>query len=504
MDSFIVLSSILLILIIFFTFNNRRPRLHLPPGRFAWPVIGNLHQVEPVQHKGFGDLSMIYGPIVSVWFGSSLTVVVSSASLAKEVLKDKDHLFANRPRTVRTKASTKDGSDLIWSDYGRQYVKLKKVTVHELFSPNNILRSSSVREEEMTTMVELISRWCHHERRKFGKSLELRRYLKMASFNCMTRIVLGKRFIDDEGVANEEGLELDAIIRESAMLNSSIALMDCVPWLGGIGWMIGKKRFLRCQDRKTGFTRRMLAECEARAKEGDGASKEYFLGALVSLREAHDLSEDNILGLVWDMITASLDTAAVAVEWAMAHLMKSPSMLAEAQDELERVTGPDKAMTELDFPKLQYLRCVVKETLRLHPSTPLMLPHKAKVETKIGGYDVPKGASVAVNVWAIARDPAVWKDPHAFQPERFLSVDIDMTGRDFRFLPFGSGRRMCPGAQLGINLVMLMLGRLLHHFSWRVEEGQEIDMSEGTGLVCSMRSPLQAVPTPRRPTRLYN
>jgi coumaroylquinate(coumaroylshikimate) 3'-monooxygenase len=135
-----------------------------------------------------------------------------------------------------------------------------------------------------------------------------------------------------------------------------------------------------------------------------------------------------------------------------------------------------------------------------------MLPHRANANVKIGGYDIPKGSNVHVNVWAVARDPAMWKNPLEFRPERFLEEDVDMKGHDFRLLPFGAGRRVCPGAQLGINLVTSMLGHLLHHFVWTPPEGikpEEIDISENPGLVTYMRTPLQAVATPRLPSHLY-
>jgi coumaroylquinate(coumaroylshikimate) 3'-monooxygenase len=206
------------------------------------------------------------------------------------------------------------------------------------------------------------------------------------------------------------------------------------------------------------------------------------------------------------MIIAGTDTTAISVEWAMAELIKNPRVQHKAQEELDRVIGFQRVMTEADFSSLPYLQCVVKEALRLHPPTPLMLPHRANANVKIGGYDIPKGTSVHVNVWAIARDPAVWKNPLEFRPERFLEEDVDMKGHDFRLLPFGAGRRVCPGAQLAINLVTSMLGHLLHHFVWAPPEGvkmEEIDMSENPGTVTYMRTPLQAVANPRLPSRLY-
>lgn len=195
-----------------------------------------------------------------------------------------------------------------------------------------------------------------------------------------------------------------------------------------------------------------------------------------------------------------MDTTTISVEWTLAELVKNPRVQLKAQEELDRVIGVNRVMTESDFPSLPYLQCVVKESLRLHPPTPLMLPHRANTAVKIGRYDVPKGSIVHVNVWAVARDPAVWKNPLEFRPERFMEEDVDAKGHDFRLLPFGAGRRVCPGAQLGINLVTSMLGHLLHRFSWSPANGvkaEDIDMAENPGLVTYMRTPLQAVAYPR-------
>ena len=187
-----------------------------------------------------------------------------------------------------------------------------------------------------------------------------------------------------------------------------------------------------------------------------------------------------------------MDTTVITVEWAMAELVKNSRVQQKVQEELDRVIGVDRIMTEADFPNLPYLQCVVKEALRLHPPTPLMLPHKATANIKVGGYDIPKGSIVHVNVWAIARDPKLWENPLEFRPERFEEENIDIKGNDFRVLPFGAGRRVCPGAQLGINLVQSMLGHLLHHFRWELPEGvkpEEVDMTENPGMVTFMHMP---------------
>lgn len=204
------------------------------------------------------------------------------------------------------------------------------------------------------------------------------------------------------------------------------------------------------------------------------------------------------MGLVWNMLTAGADTTAITIEWAMAEMIRCPTVKEKVQDELDSVVGSGRLMSDADIPKLPFLQCVLKEALRLHPPTPLMLPHKASESVQVGGYKVPKGATVYVNVQAIARDPANWSNPDEFRPERFLVEETDVKGQDFRVLPFGSGRRVCPAAQLSLNMMTLALGSLLHCFSWTSSTPREhIDMTEKPGLVCYMKAPLQALASSR-------
>ncbi|XP_077210868.1 cytochrome P450 98A2-like [Tasmannia lanceolata] len=480
----------------------QRLRLRLPPGPRAWPVVGNLYDIKPVRFRCFYDWSHIYGPIMSVWFGSTLNVIVSSSELAKEVLKERDQQLADRPRSRSAAKFSRDGQDLIWADYGPHYVKVRKVCTLELFSPKRLESLRPIREDEVTAMVESIFRDCT-DPDKTGKSMVVKNYLSAVAFNNITRLAFGKRFVNSEGVMDEQGLEFKAVVANGLKLGASLAMAEHIPWLR---WMfpLEEEAFAKHGARRDQLTKAIMDE-HTLAREKSGA-KQHFVDALLTLQEKYDLSEDTIIGLLWDMITAGMDTTAISVEWAMAELIKNPRVQQKAQDELDRIIGPNRIMTESDFSSLPYLHSITKEALRLHPPTPLMLPHKATTNVKISGYDIPKGSNVHVNVWALARDPAHWKDPLEFRPERFLEEDVDIKGHDFRLLPFGAGRRVCPGAQLGINLVQSMLGHLLHHFRWAPPEGvkpEEIDMSENPGLVTFMRTPLQAVPTPRLPAQLY-
>nr|GEX48933.1 cytochrome P450 98A2-like [Tanacetum cinerariifolium] len=481
----------------------QRLRFKLPPGPRPRPIVGNLYDVKPVRFRCYAEWAQQYGPIISVWFGSILNVVVTNSVLAKEVLKEKDQQLADRHRSRSAAKFSRDGQDLIWADYGPHYVKVRKVCTLELFSPKRLEALRPIREDEVTAMVESIFNDSTHPD-KIGKNLLVKSYLGAVAFNNITRLAFGKRFVNSEGVVDEQGKEFKAIVTNGLKLGGSLAMSEHIPWLRWF-FPLEEEAFAKHGERRDRLTRAIMEEHTA-ARLKTGGTKQHFVDALLTLQKQYDLSDDTVIGLLWDMITAGMDTTAISVEWAMAELIKNPRVQQKAQEELDDVIGYERVLTEPDFSNLPYLQCVAKEALRLHPPTPLMLPHKANANVKVGGYDIPKGSNVHVNVWAVARDPATWKNPLEFRPERFLEEDVDMKGHDYRLLPFGAGRRVCPGAQLGINLVTSMLGHLLHHFSWAPGNGlspEEIDMSENPGLVTYMRTPLEAVPTPRLPVVLY-
>ncbi|CAN0877497.1 Cytochrome P450 98A2 [Linum grandiflorum] len=478
-----------------------RLRFKLPPGPRPLPIVGNLYDIKPVRFRCFAEWAEQYGPIISVWFGSTLNVVVSNTQLAKAVLKEHDQQLADRHRNRSTAKFSRDGQDLIWADYGPHYVKVRKVCTVELFTPKRLDGLRPIREDEVAAMVESLYRDCADSEKS---SVELKKYLGAVAFNNITRLAFGKRFENSEGVMDEQGVELKAIVSNGIKIGASLSMAEHIEWLR---WMfpLEEGAFAQHGARRDRLTNAIMEEhTAARNKTGD--TKQHFVDALLTLKEKYDLSDDTIIGLLWDMITAGTDTTAISSEWAMAEIVKHPRVQQKLHDEMDGVIGFERVMTESDFSSLTYLQCVVKEALRLHPPTPLMLPHRSNANVKIGGYDIPKGSNVHVNVWAVARDPAVWKEPLEFKPERFLEEDVDMKGHDYRLLPFGAGRRVCPGAQLAINLVTSMLGHLMHHFQWSLPEGmkpEEIDLSENPGMVTYMRTPLQAVATPRLPSHLY-
>lgn len=207
-----------------------------------------------------------------------------------------------------------------------------------------------------------------------------------------------------------------------------------------------------------------------------------------------------------EMFTAGTDTTTSTLEWAMAELLHNPETLKKVQDELRSVVSPNKKLEEEDIEQLPYLKAVIKETLRLHPPLPFLVPHMAMDSCNMQGYYIPKETQILVNVWAIGRDPKTWKDPLLFKPERFLeptnyNMMVDYKGHHFEFIPFGSGRRMCPAMPLASRVLPLALGSLLHSFDWVLADGlkpEEMDMTERMGITLRKSVPLKAIPIPYR------
>ncbi|CAI0554990.1 unnamed protein product [Linum tenue] len=256
-----------------------RLRFKLPPGPRPLPVVGNLYDIKPVRFRCFAEWADRYGPIISVWFGSTLNVVVSSTALAKEVLKEHDQQLADRHRSRSAAKFSRDGQDLIWADYGPHYVKVRRVCTVELFTPKRLEALRPIREDEVTAMVESVYRDCSDSE----KSLQVKKYLGAVAFNNITRLAFGKRFVDSEGVMDEQGLDFKAIVSNGLKLGASLSMAEHIEWLR---WMfpLEEGAFAQHGARRDRLTRAIMEEhTEARKKSGD--TKQHFVDALLTLKE---------------------------------------------------------------------------------------------------------------------------------------------------------------------------------------------------------------------------
>lgn len=201
--------------------------------------------------------------------------------------------------------------------------------------------------------------------------------------------------------------------------------------------------------------------------------------------------------LYQDLFVAGIDTTSGTLIWAMAELLHNPIKLARVREELQHTLDKFGQVEESHISKLPYLRAAVKETLRLHPPAPFLVPHKSNDDVELAGFTVPKNAQILVNVWSIGRDSSIWANPNLFEPERFLESDLDYKGKYFEFIPFGAGRRICPGLPLASRTMPFILASLLYHFNWKLADEQkpdEMDMNEKYGITLHKAQPLLVVP----------
>ncbi|KAI3453623.1 hypothetical protein Pfo_010286 [Paulownia fortunei] len=225
-----------------------------------------------------------------------------------------------------------------------------------------------------------------------------------------------------------------------------------------------------------------------------------FLDVLLDYTEEDGpqrLNRIDVKLLLVEMFIAGTDTTSTTVEWAMAELLHNLTILYKAKQELSEKITPGKTVQEQDIPRLPYLKAVIKESMRLHQIAPFLLPRRAEEEVEICGYTIPKHTKFFVNAWSISRDTTYWEEPIVFKPERFLNSEIDFRGRDLSFIPFSAGRRMCPGLNLGVRMVSLILATLVHNFDWVLPNGmapEKMDMTDKFGVTLQKAKPLVAIP----------
>ncbi|CAN1312231.1 Flavonoid 3'-monooxygenase [Linum perenne] len=428
----------------------------LPPGPTPWPIVGNLPHLGAIPHHSIAALARKYGPLMYLRLGFVDVVVAASASVAAQFLKVHDANFADRPPTSGGKYIAYNYHDMVFAPYGPRWRLLRKVSAVHLFSGKALDDFRNVRQpqkqEEVAGLTQVLASGRH-------APVILGQFLNLCTANALGKVLVGKRvFGDITGGADPKADEFKSMVVELMVLAGVFNIGDFVP---ALEWL-------------------------------------DLQGVASKMKKLHN------------MFTAGTDTSSSTVEWAIAELIRSPKIMAQLQSELDSVVGRDRLVTELDLPKLPYLQAVIKETFRLHPSTPLSLPRIAAESCEINGRHIPKGATLLVNVWAIARDPDVWSDPLRFDPGRFLpggeKPGVDVKGSDFELIPFGAGRRICAGLSLGLRMVQLMTASLVHAFDWELADGLKpgnLNMDEAYGLTLQRAEPLNVKPMPRLSAQVY-
>nr|ANY30307.1 flavonoid 3'5'hydroxylase [Oryza officinalis] len=347
-----------------------------------------------------------------------------------------------------------------------------------------------------------------HLHAQSGKPVDVGAQLFLNVMNVVTSILWGSN-VGSESERTAVGKEFRELVADITGMLGAPNVSDFFPALAPLDLQGIRNKSDLLKDRFDDIFARIIQKRTESDQSAGGEMASDFLEYMLKLeKEGGDgkttFTMTNVKALLMDMVIGGTETTSNTVEWAMAEMLQNRGMLRKVQEELDAVVGRDGMVEETHLPKLHYLHLVIKETLRLHPALPLMVPHCPSEDATVGGHRVPAGSRVFVNVWAIQRDPAVWKDPEQFIPERFLQADgggggrrLDFTGSEQEYMPFGSGRRICAGIAMAERMVAYSLAMLLQAFDWEVPAGERLDLAERFGIVMKKATPLVAVPTPR-------
>ncbi|CAM6045747.1 unnamed protein product [Sphagnum compactum] len=497
----------------------RQKRLRTAPGPFPiWPVLGSLPSIGKLPHRTFYHLSKKYGDVMELKLGSTRAVVISSPDFAKEILKTHDQVCASRPDAVAAHVMGYGRKDVAWAPYGNHWRHMRKLCVLELLSPKRLGSTKNLRSEEVSFMVKDVFFFAGRESGEHA--IQVIRDL----MNVVTRMLFKRRYFDNTRQSTAEAEEFKELVVKLMNLAGVFNLSDYIPYLKPFDLQGYVPIMKEASSRMDRFLSKIVEEhvkdskststaADNRDEEEEEEEEEEvkdFVDVMLSLPAAETgsgrLEKNTIKAVIDDMICAGTDTSATTVEWALVELLRHPEAMKKAQAELDDVIGSERVVDEGDIPELKYLQAVVKETFRLHPAAPLLLAFESIGDCSVGGYFIPAKTRIFVNAWAVHRHPSAYQKPLEFNPSRFVGSQIDVKGLDFQLLPFGSGRRMCPGLPLGLILVQLELARLLHSFTWKLPAGQDpqdMDMDEILGLTAPKAIPLHVVATARLPLHLY-
>ncbi|CAN0905543.1 Isoflavone 2'-hydroxylase [Linum grandiflorum] len=489
-----------LFLAMYIIFNHFQNKLrNLPPSPFpSLPIIGHLHLLRRPLHRCLSQISAKHGPLVLLQFGLRNVLLVSSPALAQDCFTTtNDVVFANRPRMAAGRRLAYNCTTLAWAPYGDHWRNLRRIASTQLLSSQRVQSLSGIRAGEVKSMI----RWLLGKREE---EVDMKVALFELTLNVVMSMIAGKRYYGDNVSDAEEARRFREIQTETMRLSGETNLEDFLPWLRSKEL---ERRMRGCHGKRDGFFQELIEEWRGKKKESssdDHLQRKCLIQVLLSsqLTDPDYYTDDLIKGMIMVLLSAGTETSSNTVEWALSLLLNHPPALKAAQSEIDTLVGKDRLVEETDLGKLHYLEGIIKETMRMYPALPLLVPHESSEECVVGGYKVPSGTILLVNTWDIHNDTRIWDDPSEFKPERFVEGgqgrgdNYDDDG--FKFLAFGYGRRSCPGEGLGMKMVSLTLATLIQCFDWEIPGNRAmVDMSEQTGFTMAKALPLKVKPRPR-------
>ncbi|CAL5185792.1 unnamed protein product [Lathyrus oleraceus] len=498
---------------------GRSKKREAPIAKGAWPILGHLPIFNGSQspHRVLGALADKYGPIFTIKLGSKHALIINNWEMAKECFTTNDVALSSRPNLVATQHLAYKGAMFGLAPYGPYWRNLRKLATLEILTNRRVEQQQHIRVSEVRTSIkELFDVWYSKNSESDSSNhvlVDMKQWFTHLTFNMVLQMVVGKRYFGARtNVGEEEAQRSVKALKDMMHLFGVITVGDVIPCLklfdfgGHVKAMNETSKEL---DEVLGEWLKERRHERSLGEKVDGEDKD-IMDVLLSLFDGKTIEgfdcDTIIKATILSVFGGGTDTSSVTLIWALCLLLKNPLAMKKAKEELDAHIGTERYLNESDISKLIYIQAIVKETLRLYPPGPLSGPHEFAENCMLGGYHVKKGTRLITNLLKIHTDPNVWPDPLEFKPERFLTThkDVDVRGNHFELLPFGSGRRMCPGISFGLQMVHYALASFLHSFDILNPTTSElVDMTEEFGLTNTKATPLEVFVKPRLSINCY-
>ncbi|CAL9238320.1 unnamed protein product [Arabidopsis halleri] len=514
----LVLISITLVLALARRFSrSMKPKGQLPPGPRGWPIIGNMLQMimnRPAHLWIHRVMEELQTEIACFRFASFHVITVTSSEIAREVLREKDEVLADRSESYASHLISNGYKGITFSSYGEKWKLMKKLMTTKLMSPTILSKTLGYRNIEADNIVTYVYNLCRL--RPVTKPINVRDTILTYSHAVMMRMMFGQRHFDEAvengGLGPKEKEHMDAIYLALDCF-FSFNLTNYIPFLRG--WNVDKEEkevreavhiINRCNDPI------IQDRIHLWRKKGGKAMEEDWLDILITLKDDQGMplfTFDEIRAQCKEINVATIDNTMNNVEWTIAEMLNHPEILEKATNELDMIVGKDRLVQESDIPKLNYIKACSRESFRLHPANVFMPHHVAREDTTLAGYFVPKGSQILVSRLGLGRNPNLWDEPNTFKPERHLdghvenSLGVTLMEPEMLFVTFGTGRRSCPGTKIGTSMTIMLLARLLQGFEWTLPNGKtQVELISAESNLF-MAKPLLACAKPRLAPSLY-
>ncbi|KAL0403115.1 UNVERIFIED_CONTAM: (S)-N-methylcoclaurine 3'-hydroxylase isozyme 1 [Sesamum radiatum] len=457
---------------------------NLPPGPNPWQLLRTISQSRNKPHVAFQTLARTHGPLFSLRLGSQLIVVASSPPIAMQILKTHDKIFSGRYLPWCFQVVEMVQSSLTMSRHCNDTWKFLRGIGHNfIFSARAVGAKEELRKEVVAEMMEYLVE-------KDGEAVKLDDIVNVTVSNVVANVLASRSLFDVRGEGENEE-KLKGLVREIVESATNLGLADLFPVLRRVDFW----------SRRNGMKIREKIMCvwadileERRRCGANDVSCRDFLDVLLG----NGFLDDQISIILMELLIAGTDSTIITIVWLMAELIKNQQIFLRLREEIgQAIKQNSTSLDESILSKCEYFQACIKETLRLHIPGPFLVPHQALKNCKMNNYLIPKDSIILVNAWAIHLDPNNWNNAASFKPDRFLDSKIDFLGSCFEFIPFSSGRRMCPGFHMGFRNILLVVASLVYYFDWSLPRGQwpeDLDMTDKFGTTLMREKPLYLVP----------